>query len=290
MDCLELPIPPMPQLLTVNRVVYHKPTNHFSRIFPLYDIILVAKGAFYITEEDVEYNIQENSLLVLEPYKQHWGHQKCLPGTILYYLHFKHPSPLQTVYGEEIQWNSVYPTPNYWDHEPCKQSLYIPKFATIDTAHLIPLLDQMVLLRQRFTLENLLLLQSLLGQVLVLLQKAARSQSYTRSQEISQLIVNYLHANIEKPFRLEELSKQLNFHLDYLTKCLKKHTGMTAIQYLNRLRIEKAKLLLEQTDLVLQQVGEKVGIGDYNYFFRLFRKHSGVTPAQYRMSYKYRSL
>jgi AraC-like DNA-binding protein len=283
MDCLELQMPPLPQLMTVNKVSYQEPFNHFERTFPLYDIILVTKGAFHITEEGESYKIGENSLLVLEPNKRHWGHQSCNPGTTLYYLHFKHSPPLRTLPGEDIQWHSVFTTPNHWDLEPCAQYLYIPKFGEIDTAQLVPMLEQMRAMRGRFTLEHLLPLQAMLGQVLLVLQKAARTSSYSRSQEISRLIVRYMDEHMEKPFRLEDLSKRLNYHIDYLTKCLKKHTGMTPIQYLNRLRIEKARHLLAQTDLPLQCVSEKVGITDYNYFFRLFRKHSGMTPVQYRL-------
>lgn len=286
MECLELLIPPLPQLITVNQVLYTEPYNHANRIIPLYDIIIVTKGTFYITEEGTEYTISPGSMLVLEPDKRHWGHQECLPGTELYYFHFQHPAPIRQVHGDDIQWGSVFPKPNHWDRQPCSQYMYIPKFTTLDTVQLIPLLNQMVYLRSEFTLENLLPLQTLLGQLFVILQKIASMQMHTRSYEVTQLVIQYLRANMDKPFRLGNLSDQLNFHVDHLSKCLKKHTGMTPIQYLNRLRIEKAKLLLEQTDLTLQQISENTGITDYNYFFRLFRKHSGISPSQYRLYFK----
>ncbi|CAG7649180.1 HTH-type transcriptional activator RhaS [Paenibacillus solanacearum] len=286
MDNLELSIPPLPQFITANRLQYERGFTHFERSFPLYDILYVTHGSFHMTEEGNEYNLEANQLLVLEPFKRHWGHLACPPGTKLYYLHFKHPAPVRTITGGDIQWNSMLPSPNHWDREPARQSMYIPKTAVIEPDNLVPLLEEIVRRRRRFTLENQLPLQALSAQFFMLLQQAVRSQSGTRSHEISRLVVEDLRARIEEPFRLEALANRLNFHIDYLSKCLKKHTGLTPLQYLNRLRMEQAKQLLERSSFTLQEISEKVGIQDYNYFFRLFRKHAGMSPFRYRQQHK----
>nr|WP_275900844.1 AraC family transcriptional regulator [Paenibacillus periandrae] len=105
------------------------------------------------------------------------------------------------------------------------------------------------------------------------------------SQQICDDIIVYLNEHLDKPFRLEEMSQRLNFSIDYLTKCLKKHTDLTPLQYLNRIRMLKARDLLEHSELSLREISSHVGISDMNYFFRLFRKHIGMPPAKYRASF-----
>ncbi|MDF2726061.1 MAG: transcriptional regulator, AraC family [Paenibacillus sp.] len=78
------------------------------------------------------------------------------------------------------------------------------------------------------------------------------------------------------------MEETLNFQYDYLTRCMKKHTGKTPVQYLQYLRIERAKSLLENTLLSIQEVGERVGMGTIGYFHRVFHAATGMTPGQYR--------
>ncbi|MEF3306963.1 helix-turn-helix transcriptional regulator [Paenibacillus sp. GYB003] len=282
MHCLELQFPPLPQLLTVNQTTFRKQAVHFERTFPLYDVIIVRRGRFYITEEDTAYELRDHQMIVLEPGKRHYGHKPCPEDSLLYYLHFRHAPPIRTVRADHIPWNAVFPVTTYRDMEPRPHSMYIPKFAELNVHRYEPLVTEMVKLRDRPILEHMLPLQAMLGQFLVMLQQAARSRSFSRSEQVCDMIIQYLHARLDRPFRLDDMAAHLNFSPDYLSKCLKKHTGLTPLHYLNHIRIERAAALLADPNLTLQQIGESVGIADYNYFFRLFRRYAGMPPAQYR--------
>ena len=59
-------------------------------------------------------------------------------------------------------------------------------------------------------------------------------------------------------------------------------TGMTPIEYVQTLRLEEAKQILETTELPVEAVANEVGYEDASYFGRLFRRSVGLTPAQYR--------
>ena len=59
-------------------------------------------------------------------------------------------------------------------------------------------------------------------------------------------------------------------------------TWMTFTQYLNALRIGKAKELLEATDMRSSQISQEVGYNDSHYFSYLFKKTTGATPSEYR--------
>jgi transcriptional regulator GlxA family with amidase domain len=61
-----------------------------------------------------------------------------------------------------------------------------------------------------------------------------------------------------------------------------KATGMTPIEYVQTLRLEEAKQILETTDTAVEAVANEVGYEDPSYFGRLFKRTVGLTPAQYR--------
>lgn len=284
MICLELCIPPIPVLITINKVKFPQSYSHHDRIFSLYDIIIVRSGTLYMTEDDIPYEIQENQMLVLEPGKRHYGHCACQEDTDIYYLHFQHPSAQHPVSTDEIRWHAILPATSYLDLELPKQFIYIPKFTTINTTQVWLLLEEMISMHKRSVLEQILPLQSLFGQLLSMLQNQAKHSYNHSSRHLSDNIITYLTNHVDKPFRLEDMSRQLNYSIDYMSKCLRKHTGLTPLQYLNSLRIQKARDLLEHSSLSLREISTCVGIPDMNYFFRLFRKHTGMPPAQYRAS------
>jgi transcriptional regulator GlxA family with amidase domain len=65
-------------------------------------------------------------------------------------------------------------------------------------------------------------------------------------------------------------------------------TGMSPLEYVQTLRIEESKQILETTDLSVEAVAVQVGYEDSSFFGRLFRRTVGLTPAQYRK--RFRSL
>lgn len=57
---------------------------------------------------------------------------------------------------------------------------------------------------------------------------------------------------------------------------------MTIIDYLTDIRIAAAKQMLENSDLMVKEIAEKVGYQEASYFTRVFKKNTGVSPAEYR--------
>jgi len=60
------------------------------------------------------------------------------------------------------------------------------------------------------------------------------------------------------------------------------HQGEGFVEYLNRFRVDKAKSLLQSTDLLIKEVGYKVGFNSTQNFNRVFKRWTGMTPQQYR--------
>lgn len=282
MDILELSMPPLPEFITVGRSTWQAGMQHFSRTFHVYDLIFCTSGALYLTEEDKAYEITGGQMLVLEPGRKHWGHRPTEVDTQLYWLHFTHDKPIRTVQEEDIAWTMPLHKGTDHDTQPIRQLMYIPKYAQLDMDLLTPILDEMVDLYQMLQLEDALKLHALLGQLLSRLQKSIQSRKSSRSKLISDGIAEYLHQRRHEPFHASALEEHFHFNQDYLIRCFKKHRGMTPHQYVQSLSVEEAKQLLAGTTLLVETIAEKVGIADYNYFIRMFRTSTGLTPGKYR--------
>lgn len=78
-----------------------------------------------------------------------------------------------------------------------------------------------------------------------------------------------------------ELADRLEVSQEYLTRTFRAHVGMTPGKYLNQIRVEHAKLLLQRGDHSVAFVADACGFANGNYFARVFRSMVGVTPSVY---------
>jgi AraC-like DNA-binding protein len=184
---------------------------------------------------------------------------------------------------KQVVWSSQVRQGTDEDLQPEEQFLYLPKFGRFHNQALLPLLQEMLSLRSGLTMERAFDLQLLLGKLLSSLQSELRTpKRVSRSIQIAEQVKQYLIKQFDQPYQAERMAEVLHFDGDYAARCLKKHTGMSPIQYHAYVRMEEARKLLIQTDLPVQEVAKRVGYDDYNYFIRMFRKTVGVPPREYR--------
>ena len=68
----------------------------------------------------------------------------------------------------------------------------------------------------------------------------------------------------------------------YFSKIFKEETGRNFVEYVTDIRIGRARELLLSSDMSMKEICGEVGYGDPNYFSRIFKKHAGVTPTEYK--------
>ncbi|MGG1554504.1 AraC family transcriptional regulator [Paenibacillus ferrarius] len=284
-DCLQLRIPPLPQFLTIGYSTWPAQTQHFGRTFDVYDLLLVRSGMLYMTEGEQAYEIGPGEALLLEPGVPHIGHKACTEPTGIYWVHFKHESPAARLPDHQVAWSVRVREGRDSDLAPQEQYMYLPKFGTYDRVAVEPILEEMLRLRRSLTMEAALDQQLLLGRLLSQLQASLRTERLgSRSSLIAAQVMRYLEARLREPYHAARMEDELHFNEDYAARCLRKHTGLSPLQYHHVVRMEEAKRLLRTSELSLQDVGERVGYEDYNYFIRMFRKTVGSTPSAYRRS------
>lgn len=91
-----------------------------------------------------------------------------------------------------------------------------------------------------------------------------------------------MSSNLHRHLPVDRMAASVNLSYSRLEHLFKAQTGMTPVSYLKKLRIEKARELLETTFLTNQQIIIKVGLGDESHFVRDFKKAYGLRPSQYR--------
>ncbi len=92
----------------------------------------------------------------------------------------------------------------------------------------------------------------------------------------------FIKKNYYKDISLIDIANYVNLTRTYFASLFKRETGRTVMGYLKEIRINKAKDLLQESNFKIYEVAEKVGYNNSNYFAKVFREHSGVSPNEYR--------
>jgi len=94
--------------------------------------------------------------------------------------------------------------------------------------------------------------------------------------------VTSIRFNIDQPLSLNHVDETLRIHTSYLSRIFKKELGMTLTAYINKLRIDEAKYMLDYSNESVTEIASSVGYSDPNYFSKVFTKLEHVTPHDYR--------
>jgi transcriptional regulator GlxA family with amidase domain len=108
------------------------------------------------------------------------------------------------------------------------------------------------------------------------------NRSDLHHDEIIVLAQNWLARNIATPLNIPELAKQSGLSERSFHRRFRQVTGLPPLQYLQKLRIELAQDLLQNSNLSVEEIGQQCGYSDASYFCRLFKHHSSASPGEYR--------
>ena len=98
--------------------------------------------------------------------------------------------------------------------------------------------------------------------------------------------ITYINDNYASKIKINELADHVGVNRSYLASSFKKATGYSPKEYLLTLRMEKAKSLLEKTDMLVNAVANSVGYTDQLAFSRMFKEYTGISPKAFREEHK----
>ena len=102
------------------------------------------------------------------------------------------------------------------------------------------------------------------------------------SEMISHACEYVLH-HIDEQISVQLLAERLFVNRSYLSETFKQRVGMTLLQYINMVKMERAKKLLQEGKLRTYEISELLGFQDHEYFGKLFKKHIGMLPREYKL-------
>lgn len=102
-----------------------------------------------------------------------------------------------------------------------------------------------------------------------------------RSRKLNDILA-YIHDHYDEELSIEQFAGTMNMSVGHFSRIFKEEVGEKYVEYIAKYRLAKAKELLLQTDLKMDDIAAKVGYWGRNSFIRMFRKYEGITPAKYR--------
>lgn len=112
------------------------------------------------------------------------------------------------------------------------------------------------------------------------------SIGYSSRDSIIDDIVHYINHNYQEPLTLENIAPLFGYNSSYLGKIFNQKMGIGFNAYLDKVRIEHSKELLLTNNTQIYKIAELVGYKNVDYFHIKFKKHIGMSPAEYRKQHK----
>lgn len=106
-----------------------------------------------------------------------------------------------------------------------------------------------------------------------------------RHTEQLKRVIGYIENNYKEDVPLSALAREAGLSPKYLCRLFSQLTGKSPVEYINEYRIDRACMLLSDTDLPILDVGLSCGFNDQSYFIKTFKKHKNTTPGAYRKTY-----
>lgn len=103
-----------------------------------------------------------------------------------------------------------------------------------------------------------------------------------RPVRTAEMAMQWIESHYQEEFRLDRLADELFLSPSHLSRVFRQETGSTLTDYLTARRLREACLLLAVSTLPVGEIAPRIGLVNVPYFVRLFRRHFGVTPLQYR--------
>ena len=114
------------------------------------------------------------------------------------------------------------------------------------------------------------------------IQRVHRCRSDPARSEAVQKCCDYIEMNLGEKIRASDLASLAGYSEYYMTRKFKEETGYFISDYVKFARIERAKLLLQSTDLSILEIAGRLGFATRSYFSQAFREVTGMTPTQFR--------
>lgn len=227
----------------------------------------ITEGSCVISIEDTEYTAHAGDWFFIPAKVRHSYHNVKDATFSKYWMHF-----------------DLYPDAKFFE------SLELPYMVKADgEGHALQLFKEFYKALTGGHLTDRLTVKARLIELIAEYIKAADSdvdEVIGRGDQRFDSLLRYINENLHKNLTNEVLAQMYFAHPNHFIRAFKEKTGQTPARYIRNKKLEKAKWLLERTELPITEISEKVGYPDPAHFSRLFRDRYGMSPKVYREYFK----
>lgn len=236
---------------------------HPQRRIDSYELIWVVRGKLSLFEDANAFDLAAGQSLLFWPGRLHGGAAPYAPDCSFYWIHFR-----------------------FAENEPLTAGRTVPQTATIARPERLTELFRRYLDDQESGLltpyEGSLLMQLMLLEVC---RPAAAPPQDGHAAVLARLTYQHLLQNLGGPLSTARIARALDCHPDYLGRCYRGVYGETITDAIQRERLKKARAMLLDSNDAVEAVARACGFPGVVFFRRVFKRHTGSSPSQFRKMY-----
>ncbi|RCX14790.1 AraC family transcriptional regulator [Anaerobacterium chartisolvens] len=247
-----------------------------------FEMVYIKKGSavFEIAGQPVA--IGPNDIIIIKPRQPHKFIVKSEAGCEFIVLNFKFTNQV----NNEVSEISLEDFLNFVNNKEWGPFIYLK---VSQKNEIITLLNKILRERESAEIGSELLNYLLIMELFVFISRALKmeweSSIKNKSPKLKELIevsVKFINNNFERDISLGDIARFIFLSPSYFTRAFKEEVGISPISYLLKIRVDRAKELLGETDLKISDIALSIGFSNQQRFNEIFKKYAGVTPLHYR--------
>lgn len=233
------------------------------------ELIFVTQGSILISFDNREQLVNANELIIIPPQQLHAG----VPGKegVKVYSIFLDIAALS---------NNTFVSEIYF------QPLLDGRISFINTTNRPEIIRSVNELINANKTINSIYTQGKVYELIGLIFELSGSVNESPLSIKMQKILEYVQKHYSEDISSNSICTEFGYTESHLCRLFKKHTGVTVSKYVQTLRIENAKKLLQETDMEINRISEACGFLDFSYFCRCFKSFVRYTPSDFRKRMK----
>ncbi|ABN53414.1 MAG TPA: AraC family transcriptional regulator [Hungateiclostridium thermocellum] len=247
-----------------------------------FEMVYIKRGKAVFEIAGYPAEIGPNDIIIIKPNQPHKFIVKSESGCEFIVLSFKFVNRFDGQYSDVS-------LENFLDFVSGKETGPFITLKVSQKNDIIVLLNRILKERENPDIGSEFLNYLLVMELFVLISRALKMEwensIKNKSPKIKELIqasVNYINNNYERDISLKDIARYVFLSTSYFTRAFKEEMGISPINYLLKIRVERAKELLKDTDNRISDIALSVGFSNQQRFNDIFKKYVKLTPLQYR--------
>ncbi len=255
-----------------------------------YEMVYVKKGTGEYIVENKRFTVGPNDIVIVKPNKKHClkvKSEKRCEFTVIYFSFVSRFNDVESHKTKRIY--SDIPLDDFINFVSGERSDDYLNLKVNQKNDIIILLEQLVCEKTGQEIGSECMVQLLIMQLFVMISRALKMEwensikaKTTKIKELIDISVKYIENNYERDTTLNDVAKYVFLSQSYFARMFKKEKGISPINYLLKVRIERAKELLLSSEMKASEIAAAVGFSNQQRFNEIFKKYTQLTPIQYR--------